>query len=193
MLPIAVTPPAVHSYQVQSGDTLWGIAQKEYNNPNDWPAIYNANKGLIANPALILPHWNLTIPGDPDNQTYVPQHSAGYQPKHAAPSDPAFDSAYQLSPSQVGTLWIQSNGPAWAENEAECIAFNESGDVPTANNYYDNGGTQTSWGLFQISNGTHAEPVANIDNPEINTEQAVIKFRDEGDSFYPDWGTAGDC
>jgi hypothetical protein len=196
MLPFAVQspqPPAIHYYAVQSGDTLWGIAQQEYNNSNDWVSIYDANRNLVRDPALILPHWKLVIPDHPTPTAYVPQHSAGYAPSHAADPPPVLISQSELTPAQVGALWVAEGGPGWAEPEAECIAYHESGDVPTANNYDDNGGTQTSFGLFQISNGTHEEPVPNIDNPIVNTRQAVLKFEASGATFSVDWGTAPDC
>lgn len=193
MLPIAITPPTVHEsyYTVKPGDTLWAIAQQEYNNPDAWLTIYDANKGLIRDPGLILPSWKLVIPDTPT--AYVPQHSAGYVPQHAAIPQPVLVSQSELSPAQVGALWVEEGGPAWAEGNAECIAFHESSDVPTVNNYADNDGTQTSWGLFQISNGTHEEPVPDIDNAAVNTRQAVLKFEASGNTFSVDWGTAPDC
>ncbi len=37
-------------YVIQSGDTLWGIAQREYGNGKQWNRIYEFNKSVIANP-----------------------------------------------------------------------------------------------------------------------------------------------
>jgi nucleoid-associated protein YgaU len=34
-------------YRVQSGDSLWDIAQKFYGDGNLWPRIYDANRGVI--------------------------------------------------------------------------------------------------------------------------------------------------
>jgi LysM repeat protein len=51
------------NYTVQSGDTLWAIAQRAYNNPEQWPTIYEANKRVIGNdPNLIYPGQVLHIP-----------------------------------------------------------------------------------------------------------------------------------
>jgi hypothetical protein len=66
------------------------------------------------------------------------------------------------------------------------IALAESSGNPNATNPTDNGGTQTSWGLWQISNGTHNQPVANVLNPQVNAAQAVAKYNASG--FAP-WGT----
>ncbi|OGW82943.1 MAG: hypothetical protein A3C47_06565 [Omnitrophica bacterium RIFCSPHIGHO2_02_FULL_51_18] len=37
-------------YVVQKGDTLWGIAQREYGNGRQWKRIYEFNKDVIQNP-----------------------------------------------------------------------------------------------------------------------------------------------
>lgn len=55
------------SYQVQSGDTLWEIAEAVYGNGADWVQLLNANSndvGYLANgsQALIVPGQVLTIP-----------------------------------------------------------------------------------------------------------------------------------
>jgi LysM repeat protein len=55
-----------HSYVVKKGDTLWGIAAKDYiyNDPWQWPLIFKENRDKIKNPHLIFPNQNLTIPRD---------------------------------------------------------------------------------------------------------------------------------
>jgi LysM repeat protein len=52
----------VKHYRVKRGDTLWGIAQKEYGNPLHWHKIYHANRGKIANPHWIYPGQVFVIP-----------------------------------------------------------------------------------------------------------------------------------
>lgn len=37
-------------YVIQSGDTLWGIAQREYGNGKQWKRLYEFNKDVIADP-----------------------------------------------------------------------------------------------------------------------------------------------
>jgi hypothetical protein len=66
------------------------------------------------------------------------------------------------------------------------IALAESGGNPNATNPTDNGGTQTSWGLWQISNGTHGQPANNILSPAVNAQQAVAKYKQQG---LGAWGT----
>lgn len=68
------------------------------------------------------------------------------------------------------------------------IALAESSGNPNAKNPHDNNGRQTSWGLWQISDGTHNEPVPNILDPKINAQQAVKKLSVQG---LGAWGTYG--
>ncbi len=51
-------------YTVKKGDTLWGIASKDYiyGDPWQWPLIYKANLDKIKNPHLIFPKQVLRIP-----------------------------------------------------------------------------------------------------------------------------------
>ena len=51
------------TYVVVKGDTLSGIAKREYGNANKWRTIYEANKDVIKDPDLIYPGQELKIPG----------------------------------------------------------------------------------------------------------------------------------
>ena len=51
------------TYVVVKGDTLSGIAKREYGHANKWPTIYEANKDVIKDPDLIHPGQQLRIPG----------------------------------------------------------------------------------------------------------------------------------
>jgi hypothetical protein len=90
--------------------------------------------------------------------------------------------------AQLEGLWIKNGGPKAEAPVAAAIALAESGGCTAAQNPTDNNGTQTSWGLWQISNGTHAMPVPNIYDPSVNAQQAVAKYKDAGNAFSP-WGT----
>ncbi|GGN09959.1 putative mannose-specific lectin precursor [Lentzea pudingi] len=58
--PAAPAAPAVRTYSVEGGDSLWAIAERFYGDGNRYMEIANANG--IANPDLIHPGQVLTIP-----------------------------------------------------------------------------------------------------------------------------------
>jgi len=66
------------------------------------------------------------------------------------------------------------------------IALAESGGNPSATNPTDNGGTQTSWGLWQISLGNHNAPAPDWNNPYTNAKLAIGKLNGQG---LGAWGT----
>jgi murein DD-endopeptidase MepM/ murein hydrolase activator NlpD len=65
------------------------------------------------------------------------------------------------------------------------IALAESGGNPNSTNPNDNGGRQTSWGLWQISDGTHNMPQGWSD-PQTNANMAYQKYLSQG---LGAWGT----
>ncbi len=48
---------------VVKGETLWALAQRYYDDPFEWPRIYEANRAVIADPNLIEPDQEFRIPG----------------------------------------------------------------------------------------------------------------------------------
>jgi Lysozyme like domain len=65
------------------------------------------------------------------------------------------------------------------------IAMAESGGKVQATNPNDNNGTQTSWGLWQVSNGDHTAP-PGWDTALGNARLAVAKLNSQG---LKAWGT----
>ena len=47
---------------IQSGDTLWGIAERVYGNGARYQEIFEANREVIENPDLIYPGQKIRIP-----------------------------------------------------------------------------------------------------------------------------------
>ncbi len=88
--------------------------------------------------------------------------------------------------AQLEGLWVNNGGSASLAPLMAAIAEAESGGQSTAVNPTDNNGTQTSWGIWQISNGTHNQPVPNILDPNVNAQQAVAKYQSQG---LTAWGT----
>lgn len=58
----ASSAPKAKTYTVVSGDCLWTIAKKYYDDGALYKKIYEANKDKISNPNLIYPGQVLTIP-----------------------------------------------------------------------------------------------------------------------------------
>lgn len=58
---VAADEPESKMYEVQSGDTLSGIAQKVYGN-GDYMKIFEANKPMLSDPNKIYPGQVLRIP-----------------------------------------------------------------------------------------------------------------------------------
>ena len=96
-----------------------------------------------------------------------------------------------LSYAQLKRVWLDASqgtryhSNAWASLMA-AIALAESSGDPNATNPADNGGTQTSWGLWQISNGDHSTPSPNWASPVVNAQLAIHKLNDQG---LGAWGT----
>lgn len=96
-----------------------------------------------------------------------------------------------LTYAQLESVWLQAsqgtkyNTQQWAALMA-AIALAESSGNPLNENKTDNNGTQTSWGLWQISNGTHSEPSADWATPLGNARLAIDKLNTQG---LKAWGT----
>ena len=59
----AETAAAEKTHTVDSGESLWAIAEQELGSGNRWREIYDANKDMIGdNPDLIQPGMVLKIP-----------------------------------------------------------------------------------------------------------------------------------
>jgi hypothetical protein len=86
---------------------------------------------------------------------------------------------------QLETLWINAGGPKAVAPLMAAIALAESSGNPAALNQTDNGGTQTSVGLWQVSTGTHQYPSAWA-TPAGNAAEAVAKYKSQG---LGAWGT----
>ena len=91
----------------------------------------------------------------------------------------------QYSYAQLEQLWINAGGSKATAPVAAAIAEAESGGDPGALNLTDNNGTQTSVGLWQVSNGTHQYPPSWA-TPAGNAAEAVAKYQAGG---WAPWGT----
>jgi hypothetical protein len=96
-----------------------------------------------------------------------------------------------LSYAQLEGLWLATSaGTTYATKPfaalMAAIAEAESGGNPDATNPNDNGGKQTSWGLWQISLGNHTPPSPGWADPATNAQLALAKLQSQG---LGAWGT----
>jgi hypothetical protein len=84
-----------------------------------------------------------------------------------------------LTQSQLQQLALNAGFPASVAPLMSAIALAESGGCPTATNPNDNNGTQTSWGLWQISNGTHSV-LSGWNDAQTNANMAFQKYQSQG-------------
>jgi len=61
---LEVAEPAAEAtfHTVESGDTLWAIAEKHYGNGSKYTAIFEANTPMLSDPDKIYPGQKLRIP-----------------------------------------------------------------------------------------------------------------------------------
>ncbi len=91
-----------------------------------------------------------------------------------------------LTFAQLEAVAGEGGFPKSMEPLMAAIALAESSGNPQSTNPTDNNGTQTSWGLWQISTGTHAEPAPNWYDPVENAKLAYGKWKSQG---LRAWGT----
>jgi len=60
--PVEAEKPKERYHVVVKGDTLHGIAERYYGDGRFWREIYQANRGIINDPALLQVGWKLRIP-----------------------------------------------------------------------------------------------------------------------------------
>jgi len=188
--------PADRSYTVRPGDTLSAIAQSFYDNPADWPWLYDVNASTVADPNLIYVGQQLQVPYDP------PANAALYTPKHSrtatlissatSSSDTGSSDTGSSGTGSSGTtlsgtlgcsgleaLWEAAGGSHAEAFMAAEIAMAESGGqqyaVSPTNDY----------GYWQI-NGSHGPALATF-NP-IGNAQAAINISNDGSNWDP-WTT----
>ncbi|WP_149563873.1 LysM peptidoglycan-binding domain-containing protein [Streptomyces cacaoi] len=76
-----------HTYTVEAGDSLWGIAEHHMGNPAKWPAIARANPDTVDDPDVIHPGDKLTLPGQsPAGSDDASRHGQPHGQPKAAPS-----------------------------------------------------------------------------------------------------------
>jgi Lysozyme like domain/LysM domain len=163
------------TYTVEPGDTLSAIAQMEYGNANEWPVIWEANRGLVANPNLIYPKEHLYIPKHASHASVasdvrtINRHVAKHSGSRLSGT---------LDCSGLESLWIANGGRTSEAFTAAEIAMAESGGNEFAT------GPVGERGYWQI----------NLDHGSLSTydpngnARAAIIISDNGVNWTP-WTT----
>ena len=60
--PVQAGQAGAHTYTVQSGDTLWKIAEDNLGDGNRYGEIFDANRDILDSPDHILPGQELRLP-----------------------------------------------------------------------------------------------------------------------------------
>lgn len=94
---VALTASAT-LYLVQTGDTLWSIAERELGSPLHWPEIANLNYGRVQSDGesltdahWIYPGWELMLPTSTSPSTAVVDRLPVAAPESDPPAGPATD------------------------------------------------------------------------------------------------------
>ncbi len=100
------------SYEVQSGDTLWGISLTLFGDPNYWPKMWSVNADSIFNPHEISPQMRIKFsPGTMTSAPQVTLTNSGSGPEQMR-SGSLVALPSQTDPSTGQFSWDTKNRPA---------------------------------------------------------------------------------
>jgi nucleoid-associated protein YgaU len=159
----AIRPAAKHAaapvtYTVKSGDTLSTIARHYYQDPNFWPAIYQANTRQIRYANEIQVGQVLTIPAKPAHAPAPPSelsapapapvHSSSYE--EAAPVQHQYQDATERTAAVESPVQSTTASTAGDSSFQQCVISRESGGNSQVMN------SSGHYGLYQFSASTWA-------------------------------------
>jgi LysM repeat protein len=203
-----VTEQARRTYDVQSGDTLAGIARHFYHNANDWQWLYHENDRTVSDPNLIYPGENLYVPYDPPASyslsNYTPRHAKVVVSTDSDDSDTSSSSSSGSSSGGSGSgsgnggggggggsisgtlscgglehLWEAAGGSSGEAFIAAEIAMAESG----GNQYATNPSSDTR-GYWQIAPSWGSLSTYNA----LGNAEAAVHISADGTNWSP-WTT----
>lgn len=174
---MAVThvPASGVRYTIARGDTLAGIAGKEYGQVKCWPGVYRANSAAIRNPGLIYPGRTIRIPGACDSRPVAYTTSVIHRSAVQAPVFSVSGSPEQIAQgllAQAGeagqysclySLWNNESGwRVYAQNPSSGAygipqALPGSKMAAYGADWATNAATQIRWGLAYIR-GSYGTP-----------------------------------
>lgn len=136
------------SYTVQSGDTLSSIAQRFYQDPGYWTAIYQANQDAIKYANTITPGQNLTVPAKPSSAPAAPSSLSAPAPQ---PVEQQSAPVQQSEPTQSADDESSDASTSGDSGFQSCVISHESGGDSQVMN------SSGHYGLYQFSPSTWAE------------------------------------
>jgi LysM repeat protein len=134
--PLEQAAPAepLPTYEVQRRDTLWDIAERHLGDPFRWQEIFQLNEGhtqpdgrCLTDPDLIMPGWQLQLPGDALGLAPV----APPAPAPAPPTSPPAPAppSMKVSPDAVPMVMIDDGAGGDVLLASEAGGGGESGMV----------------------------------------------------------------
>jgi len=134
-----------HIYAVRSGDTLSKISSQFYGSSGDWQWLYHVNRATVADPNLIYPGQQLSMPADPPATYTLPASeapastsSAGYQARHAY--TPA-----QTSDGGGGSSGSSGSSSSGSVSAPATVSQVSSGAATTSAGTYSCGNLESMW------------------------------------------------
>jgi LysM repeat protein len=174
---VAAKSAAQVSYPVKSGDTLSAIAQRFYNDPAYWPAIYWANHSQIhyanviqVGQVLAVPAKPAKIPGapsvlGPSAPAPAPVQTTDTESAPVTYSAPVQSAPVQSAPVQAASTYSGGSG------FQQCVIAAESGGNSQVMN------SSGHYGLYQFSASTWAAyggNPADFGNASVSEQNQVF-------------------
>ena len=136
----AAAPPAPAHYTVRPGDSLSGIARREYGSAADWPALWWINRHAVPDPDVLAAGQRLRLSAWHPLQAWLDQAARAAIPAPArpasaptaavaasaepAPAPPAGTSPAETSPAGTSRAGTSSAAPGSFQ---ACVITRESG------------------------------------------------------------------
>ena len=179
-------PEGAQVHIIVKGDTLWGLAASQFQNPWLWPQIWNENRYILdshwiypGDPILLPPRPTVVseiVPGD--HPTGSPAQTPPEEPQETGPAV----AMNQAPPEQEGESEMPSEGPSAAADHSDLYCTGEiRGDYQKTELYIANSEDQkvglTTGDLVYLNGGREGGKVA--------PGQSFLIIAKESEVFHP--------